>query len=236
MILSFVPFPFSLMGFPKQRLLSWLNTLTYTRVSSAVLIYSSWSKLGESTLNDTAELFIKELKAAPCLHRCISHNQWESRTYSWWVGGGFCMLDCEVYLDCLLKLLHQWGVLSLLSLPRSTSACQGFLNPRTHGSSFGASFLSRSKLPLVSLCQSCAVPPDSCEFMDSARELQAWGSLWPWAHLSAGAHGELWWTGPIPVDAGSWRVHCWGLSCLPGWVSLHFGSCSAVKSLLHVRE
>lgn len=130
MFLGSVPFPFSLMGFPKQRLLSWLNTLTRTQVSSAVPIHTSWSKLGEFTLNGTAQLFIKELKAAEilvCIAMSVSDNQWESRTSSWWVGGGTLpkdILDC-LYLDCPLKPLHQWGVLSLLSFPVCTRACQG---------------------------------------------------------------------------------------------------------------
>lgn len=137
--------PFSLMEFPKQRLLNWLNTWTRSQVSSAVLTHASWSNLGEFTLNGAAQLFIKELKAAEilvCTGMSLSHNQWESRSSADGSVRGFCWkADCEVYLDCLLKLPHQRGVLSVLSLLICTSACQRFLNPRIPGLHYW-SFLS----------------------------------------------------------------------------------------------
>lgn len=57
--------------------------------------------------------------------------------------------------------------------------------------SIGASFLSRTELPLLSLCQSCAAAAGQLQlFIDSAWELQALRSLCQWAFFSAGAYGQ----------------------------------------------
>lgn len=101
------------------------------------------------------------------------------------------ILDCEVYLDCLQKLLHQWGVLALLSLPRCTSACWGFLNPRTHGLHCWSSFLSRAELqnwawPELCCCRSTAEAVQGFLMGAAGRH-----SLCPWALLSAGHMGSF---------------------------------------------
>lgn len=57
--------------------------------------------------------------------------------------------------------------------------------------SIGASFLSRTELPLLSLCQSCAAAAGQLQlFIDSAWELQTLRSLCQWAFFSAGAYGQ----------------------------------------------
>lgn len=242
MFLGSVPFPFSLVVFPKQRLLSWLNTLTCTQVSSAVPIHTSWSKLGEFTLNGTAQLFIKELKAAEilvCIAMSVSDNQWESRTSSWWVGGGdFAKRHLGLSVSGLpTETPPSVGSAVVAQFSCVYQSLSGLLNPEYMDCTTGASFQSRAELPLVILWQSCAAAaPQLWWFMDGTGGCRPCIPCCQWAFFSAGAYGHLAWTGPLPVGTGSWRLGCGALSCLPGWASLHFGSCSAVKSLLHVRK